>query len=153
MTCHTQCFASIQGHHATFLGCKCCQQTTMLPFSVVSRVLWNFTNENDKYNFKLIVVDGKEGIILANIFTSKSRLNANPTPFVKLGRRFCLALSLSFKLQGLQAQRVLFDLLFTGSRIHIFFNLQVFFKYRLKHNLIQAIENSTFQLFDGVFTK
>ena len=37
----------------------------MLPFSVVSRVLWNFTKENDKYNFKLIVVDGKEGIILA----------------------------------------------------------------------------------------
>ena len=69
----------------------------MLPFCVVSRVLWNFAREN--YNFKLIVVDGKEGIILANIFTSKSRLNANPTPFVKLGRRFCLALSLSFKVE------------------------------------------------------
>ena len=63
-----------------------------------SRVLWNFAEEEDK--LMLIVGDGsKVGIILANVFTSKCRLNANPTPFVKLGRRFCLALSLSLKVE------------------------------------------------------
>ena len=37
-------------------------------------------------------------------------------------------------LQGLQAQRALFDLQFIGSRINIFCNLKVFFKSRQKHN-------------------
>ena len=38
------------------------------------------------------------------------------------------------EIQGLQAQRGLFDLLFTGSRIQIFCNLEVFFKSLQKHN-------------------
>ena len=49
------------------------------------------------------------------------------------------------ELQGLQAQRGLFDLVFTGSRSHISCNLKVYFKSRQKHNWIQAILYSTLQ--------